>query len=143
RSWVMNEDAFLSVLHDNPSDEVTWLALSDWLDEDGQAQRAELVRLVRQPRGPPLTEEKRKRATLEKRLAQLLLSGVRPVVPEVTDAAGMRLALVPAGGFLMGSPERVKRQFSNETPHEAEITRPFYLGVFAVTQRQYEQVMGR
>ena len=32
----MNEDAFLSLLHDSPNDERTWLALADWLDEDGQ-----------------------------------------------------------------------------------------------------------
>jgi uncharacterized protein (TIGR02996 family) len=43
----MTEGDFLAALHANPSDEVTWLALADWLEEDGQAKRAELLRIVR------------------------------------------------------------------------------------------------
>ena len=47
RTAPMNEDAFLAALHDNPNDEVTWLAVADWLEETDQPQRAELVRLTR------------------------------------------------------------------------------------------------
>jgi hypothetical protein len=38
-------------------------------------------------------------------VAELLSSGVPPVVPEVVNSIGMRLALIPPGRFLMGSPE--------------------------------------
>src|SRR5262245_40528755 len=134
----MNEETFLAALRESP-EEVTWLALADWLDEAGEGQRAELVRLVRRLRAVPLTEGKRKCGALEKRLAQLLLSGVRPVVPEVADS-GIRLALVPAGRFLV-TPSR-RRGRSIGEPREVTIERPFWLGVFAVTQRQYEAVMG-
>jgi uncharacterized protein (TIGR02996 family) len=49
----MNEDAFLSALHESPDDEVTWAALGDPLEEDNQPQRAEVVRLVRRLRALP------------------------------------------------------------------------------------------
>ena len=55
---------------------------------------------------------------------------------------GMRFALVPAGRFLMGSPEEEKGRRPDETRHEVEITRPFFVGVHEVTQKQYEDVMG-
>src|SRR4051812_1698453 len=135
----MNEETFLAALRDDPDDGVTWLALADWLDEDGQADRAELVRLTRQLRSLPATASKRKRSALEKRVAALLLSGVRPAVPEVTDAAGMRLVPLPAGRFLLGPPGKAR---ANESKQEVVIGRPFHLGVFEVTQRQYEEVMG-
>src|SRR5262249_4791863 len=99
----MNEETFLAALRESPDDEVTWLALADWLDEDGQGQRADLVRLVRRLRALPFTEGRRKRGAVEKRLTQLLLAGVRPVVPEIADS-GIRLALIPAGRFLMAPP---------------------------------------
>ena len=56
----------------------------------------------------------------------------------------MRLALIPAGDFLMGSPDLDKKAFDNEKPqHRVRITRPFYLGVYEVAQQEYETVMGR
>src|SRR5262249_37520775 len=93
----MNEETFLSALHEAPNDNVTWLALADWLQEDGQGQRAELVRLVRQLRDLPVMRRLKKRAALKKRVAELLNAGVAPVVPEITNSLGMRLALIPPG----------------------------------------------
>jgi len=55
----------------------------------------------------------------------------------------MQLALIPAGTFLMGAPSGETGHFPNETPqHEVTLTRPFYLGLYPVTQRDYETVMG-
>src|SRR4051794_33389399 len=119
----MNEDAYLSALRDDPSDEVAWLALADWLDEDGQPQRAELLRLVRQLRALPDWRRTKKRTALEGRLAGLLLAGVRPAVPEVVNGIGMRLALVPAGRFSMGSPANEGGRYRSETQREAEVAR--------------------
>jgi formylglycine-generating enzyme required for sulfatase activity len=59
----------------------------------------------------------------------------------VTNSIGMKLALIPAGKFLMGSPPDEKGRGDDEEQHEVEITRPFYLGIHEVTQAQYEQVM--
>jgi formylglycine-generating enzyme required for sulfatase activity len=76
-------------------------------------------------------------------VAELLNAGVRPVVPEVVNSIGMRLALIPQGRFRMGSPKDEDERDDNEGPqHEVEISRPFYLGVFPVTQAQWQAVMG-
>jgi uncharacterized protein (TIGR02996 family) len=137
------EAAFLAALHAEPNDEATWLALADWLEEDGQADRAELVRLVRRLRVLPVMRRVGERARLEDRVAELLNAGVRPVAAEVVNSIGMRLALIPPGRFRMGSPSEEKERGSDEEAHEVEITRPFYLGVFPITQAQWQAVMGK
>src|SRR3954453_6581479 len=138
----MNEEAFLSALHESPNDDVTWLALADWLEENDQADRAELTRLVRQLRDVPFMRRTKKRLTMEQRITQLLTAGARPAVPTITSTIGLRLALIPPGRFRMGSPTGEDERGSEEVQHQVEITKPFYLGVVAVTQAQYERVMG-
>jgi formylglycine-generating enzyme required for sulfatase activity len=60
---------------------------------------------------------------------------------EIVNSIGMRLALIPAGKFLMGSPQG--EGSDDERPqHEVEITRAFYLGIHQVTQVQWRAVMG-
>jgi len=55
----------------------------------------------------------------------------------------MKLVLLPAGQFVMGSPEDEKGREATEGPrHGVRITRPFYMGACEVTQEQYQQVMG-
>jgi formylglycine-generating enzyme required for sulfatase activity len=73
--------------------------------------------------------------------------GRRPVgepTPQVlTNSIGMKLVYVPAGRFLMGSPETEPERHADEGPqHLVAICRPFYIGMFSVTQREYEAVMG-
>ena len=59
------------------------------------------------------------------------------------NSIGMKMLLVPAGRFAMGSPEDEKGRNTNETPqHPVRITRPFWLGAYPVTQAEYEGVMG-
>ncbi len=59
------------------------------------------------------------------------------------NALGMKLVRVPAGKFLMGSPQDEEGRQDDEGPRrEVEITRPFFLGAFEVTQQEYEAVMG-
>ena len=53
------------------------------------------------------------------------------------------LRLIPPGSFIMGSPEgEVRRQAAKEVQHPVRITKPFYMGIFEVTQQQYMHVMG-
>ena len=55
------------------------------------------------------------------------------------------LRKIQPGKFIMGSPEdELGREYTAifETQHEATLTKPFYAGVFEVTQKQYELVMG-
>ena len=54
----------------------------------------------------------------------------------------MKLRLIPAGEFMMGSPGTESDRSDDETQHRVSITKPFYLGVTEVTQEQYQKVMG-
>jgi formylglycine-generating enzyme required for sulfatase activity len=59
------------------------------------------------------------------------------------NSIGMKLVLIPAGEFLMGSPDSDKDALDIEKPqHRVRITRPFCLGVYEVTQGQYREVTG-
>lgn len=51
----------------------------------------------------------------------------------------MKLALIPAGKFMMGSP----KEKSEQPQHEVTITKPFYMSVTTVTQSQFEAEMGK
>ena len=62
----------------------------------------------------------------------------------VTTVAGrIKLKLIPAGEFMMGSNGRQATTADQRPPHRVVITRPFYLGVTEVTQGQYEAVTGQ
>ena len=57
--------------------------------------------------------------------------------------ATMRLALVPAGKFRMGSPRHEQGRLPHEGPeHTVTITRVFYIARTEVTQAQWRAVMG-
>lgn len=61
----------------------------------------------------------------------------------VINTVGMEFALIPAGTFRMGSPEDESDRSTCEGPqHEVEISQPFYLGRYPVTQRQYGELLG-
>src|SRR5262249_12534999 len=60
-----------------------------------------------------------------------------------TNSLGMTLLRIPKGRFLMGSPLAEQERNPNETQHEVNLTRPFYLGAYLVTQEQYQRVMGK
>jgi uncharacterized protein (TIGR02996 family) len=138
------EEAFLAALRAEPTDEATWLVLADWLEDNHQPQRAHLARLMRRLRDLPARSNNSERAGVEGHVAELLTAGVRPVVAEVVNSIGMRLALVPPGAFRMGSPPGEAGINEEEGPlHEVEIAQAFYLGVFPVTQDQYRQVTGK
>jgi formylglycine-generating enzyme required for sulfatase activity/tRNA A-37 threonylcarbamoyl transferase component Bud32 len=79
--------------------------------------------------------------------------------PSLVNSIGMKLTLIPAGEFDMGStPEETawaleegrKRPewhmyfvYCRSLPrHRVRISRPFYMGVYEVTQAEYQQVMG-
>ena len=136
----MDEEAFLRRIAEDPASAAgTGLVLADWLEERGDP-RAELVRLCHDRRYQAALAPDQK----DERIRELLASGVKPCVPTIVNSIAMRLALIPAGTFLMGSPESEKRRRTDEGPqHEVEITQPFYLGVYPVTQQQYRKVMGK
>jgi formylglycine-generating enzyme required for sulfatase activity len=61
---------------------------------------------------------------------------------EIVNSIGMKFAMIRPGRFLMGSPAGEAERGNDEQQHEVAITRPFYLGVFPVTQAQWRAVMG-
>jgi formylglycine-generating enzyme required for sulfatase activity len=68
------------------------------------------------------------------------VTGTPPPPATITNSIGMTLKRIPAGTFQMGSPGQEGKV---EHPHEVEITREFFVGVFEVTQEEYEKVMGK
>ena len=76
---------------------------------------------------------------------------------QIINSIGMKLVLIPPGEFEMGSPKELIEEelkahvgqhwytdyLAEEGPkHRVRITRPFYLGVYVVTQGEYQRVMG-
>jgi formylglycine-generating enzyme required for sulfatase activity len=62
---------------------------------------------------------------------------------EITNSIGLKLVLIPKGTFMMGSPASEELRQEDETQHEVTISKGYYLGVYEVTQAQYEKVMGK
>jgi formylglycine-generating enzyme required for sulfatase activity len=70
-----------------------------------------------------------------------------------TNGIGMEFMPIPAGEFWMGCYERKHRFWKSkgehvclndeEPRHRVVITRPFFLGKYEVTQREWERVMGK
>jgi formylglycine-generating enzyme required for sulfatase activity len=61
----------------------------------------------------------------------------------IGNSLEMPFVLIPAGKFLMGSPETEKGRGEDETQHEVTISQTFFLGVYEVTQGQFAKVMGK
>ena len=66
-----------------------------------------------------------------------------PEAKPLVNSIGMQLRQIPAGEFLMGSADSDPGATDDEKPqHRVRITKPFYIGVYEVTQGEYERVMG-
>ena len=52
------------------------------------------------------------------------------------------LRLIPPGTFMMGSPSDELGRGSYEKLHQVTLTKPYYIGVYETTRKQYELVMG-
>jgi formylglycine-generating enzyme required for sulfatase activity len=138
----------------NCAGEVTWLRLSEYVTErvsravpkligEGAQQTPELkvslrgvspvlVRLDNKEGVPPTTDREN--------------PGKEEVVKgwgkEVTNSIGMKLVRIPKGTFTMGSPAEEAGRERCEEQHKVEITKEFWLGIYEVTQKQYQKVMG-
>ncbi|MGB2821535.1 MAG: formylglycine-generating enzyme family protein, partial [Phycisphaerae bacterium] len=62
---------------------------------------------------------------------------------ELPDGITLRLVLVPAGKFVMGSTDdEIGREHDEGPRREVTISSAFFMGMFEVTQEQYQAVMG-
>ena len=60
-----------------------------------------------------------------------------------TNSIGMEFMLIPAGFFMMGRDPAFEEGDDDERPqHTVNISKPFYLGKYEVTQAQWVAVMG-
>jgi formylglycine-generating enzyme required for sulfatase activity len=132
--------------------EVTWSQLADYVQEHVETQVPEwLGKGVKQVpnevrnlagRSPVLLTLKASATAKEDlpKSIELDLGGVK-----------LELVLIKEGTFMMGSSKEEQEQYSkltnalltDEDEHRVEITRPFYLGKFLVTQEQFTRVTGR
>jgi len=76
----------------------------------------------------------------------LLLAGLSSPVfgqqlKEITNSIGMKLVLIHAGSFAMGSHVEESGRKDRELQHEFSLSKSFYLGVYEVTQGQYGNVI--
>ena len=62
---------------------------------------------------------------------------------EFVNSIGMRLALIPAGDYPIGSPTTEAGRRDDEKPRAVKIPKAFSMGVYEVTQAEYEKVMGK
>ena len=58
------------------------------------------------------------------------------------NSIGMQFVVIPPGEFTMGSPEDERDRKDTETLHKVTLTQPFLMGMYEVTQEQYQNVMG-
>ncbi|MBF0232681.1 MAG: SUMF1/EgtB/PvdO family nonheme iron enzyme [Desulfamplus sp.] len=67
-----------------------------------------------------------------------------PIIPgnTFTNSLDMTFNLIPAGTFMMGSPEDEPGRESDETQHRVTLTQPYYMQTTEVTQGQWKAVMG-
>lgn len=68
---------------------------------------------------------------------------IRAILWSVRNSKSTGLEMVPvsSGEFVMGSPKNERYRKTDETQHAVRITKPFLMGVYEVTQAQYEKVM--
>ncbi len=82
--------------------------------------------------------------------ALCLLSQARadlPTAKDYTNSLGMKFVRIEAGEFMMGEgdappknrAEFMQRDWDESPAHKVKITRPFYIGIYEVTNAQFEQ----
>jgi uncharacterized protein (TIGR02996 family) len=123
------------------------LILADWLDEHNRSEEAELMRLHVALLATCCEPDKHpERVRQQARIVELLAAGVRPCLPRQTltlaKGVDMTFAWIAPGTFLMGSPPEEPERFEEEMLHDVAVTQGFYLGIHAVTQAQWQAVMG-
>ena len=79
--------------------------------------------------------------------AATLFAADPPIKPGqvVTNGIGMKLIGIPAGEFMQGiSGDQDAEAIESEQPaHWVKISKPFYIGVYEVTQKEYRAVMSK
>jgi eukaryotic-like serine/threonine-protein kinase len=100
---------------------------------------------------PPLKSSKRQLATIEFTSVKLNRKGEITSRPkgsakiyqeDLGNGVSLPMVKVPAGNFMMGSPESEKGRVENESPQHQVTLKEFYIGLTEITQSQYQAIMG-
>lgn len=62
---------------------------------------------------------------------------------KLADDVDLEMIWIPAGTFMMGSPEDEQGRNDNEKQHQVTLTKGFWIGRYPVTQAQYKAVTGK
>jgi len=65
------------------------------------------------------------------------------VKEDLGQGVSLEMVLIPAGTFVMGSPESEEKRNDDEVQHLVTLTKPYYMGKYEVTQEQWKAVMGK
>lgn len=75
-----------------------------------------------------------------------VLMPVRPILEDsrktFTNSIGMKFVWIRPGTFMMGSPKEEAGRRVDELQHQVTLSKGFYMGVYTVTQEQWQRVMG-
>jgi formylglycine-generating enzyme required for sulfatase activity len=122
----------------NKKNTVTWQDLAAYVQREVPPAVTKIIR-----EGAQQSPEQVGRITNAPVLADYGGAGIElEPAKEIENSIGIKLKLVPAGRFIMGSPATEKQREPEEFQHAVRITRHFYLGVYEVTQEQYKKVTG-
>ncbi|WP_321416959.1 SUMF1/EgtB/PvdO family nonheme iron enzyme [uncultured Methanomethylovorans sp.] len=83
-------------------------------------------------------EEAERKRKEEERLRREREEAAKKPSSSIKNSIGMEFVLIPAGEFQMGSNESNNEQ----SVHKVRVSKPFYLGKYPVTQKEWQAVMG-
>jgi len=79
-----------------------------------------------------------KKVTLDRRSAQ-----AQYFRENLGNGVTLDMVVIPGGTFLMGSPNSEEGRQDSESPQHSVTIAPFHMGKFAVTQAQYQAIVGK
>jgi uncharacterized protein (TIGR02996 family) len=139
------EQELLQGVVEEPLAAERWLVLADWLEENDDPRRAELLRLHRRLLATCCEpDDHPERSTWQARVVELLTEGVRPCVPRRSVQLGaleMTFAFVPPVPFLMGSPPAEPARTNSEELRRVALDRGCWLATHLVTQACWSAVL--
>ena len=107
-----------------------------------------VMRLAWGQTGPASTGNKGKGVEKPALKAEKQKAHAQPKDPpkDFTNSIGMKFVWIKPGTFMMGSPKEEKEREplkTDETQHQVTLTQGYYMGVYTVTQEEWQAIMGK
>jgi hypothetical protein len=131
----------LGELYDYAGSETKLYVANRYRDLQVPAQRGEINGIFELPRSGPAAAVAPFDAATARRHQVAWAAQIKADVV-VTNSLGMKLTFIPPGEFVVGSPNTEPDRKDNENQLRVRIDKPYYLGTYEVTQREYAQIMG-